>query len=74
MAILHYKVLLEPEEEGGFHAFVPALRGVHTHGATRDEAIAHATEAAEAYLEDMLEQGEQAPIEHLEEAEITVTA
>jgi antitoxin HicB len=74
MPDLRYRVLLEPEEEGGFHAFIPALPGVHTHGATEEEALAHVREAAEAYVEDMLAQGEEPPVERLHEAEITVTA
>jgi predicted RNase H-like HicB family nuclease len=69
--VLHFKVLLEPEEEG-FHAFIPRLPGVHTYGATRDEAIDYVKEAAEAYLEDMQAQGEPPPIEQLEETEIEV--
>ena len=72
--VLHFKVLLEPEEEGGFDAFVPALRGVHTHGDTREEALAHVTEAAEAYVDDIRAQGEPPQVEHLEETEIAVTA
>jgi predicted RNase H-like HicB family nuclease len=70
---LRYTVLLEPEDEGGFHAFVPALPGLHTYGSTRDEAVERATEAAEAYLEDVLEQGETLPTERFEETQITVT-
>jgi predicted RNase H-like HicB family nuclease len=36
-----YTVILEKEEEGGFHAFVPALRGCHTQGDTEESLQAH---------------------------------
>lgn len=45
------KVIIEPGEDGGFVAQVPALRGCCTQGRTRDEAIANAHEAIEAWLE-----------------------
>lgn len=46
-----YRVVLEPEDAGGYHAFIPTLPGVHTHGATREEAVVHVTEAAAVYIE-----------------------
>jgi predicted RNase H-like HicB family nuclease len=73
MTDLRYRAFLEPEEEGGYHAYIPTLPGVHTFAATRDEALLNVQEAAAAYIEDMLEQGEQPPAER-QEAEITVTA
>ena len=44
-----YTVILEPEDAGGFHAFVPALKGCHTQGDTEEEALANAQEAITAY-------------------------
>ena len=44
-------VILEPSEEGGFAAYVPALPGCISEGDTREEAIANITEAIELYLE-----------------------
>jgi predicted RNase H-like HicB family nuclease len=41
-------VILEREEDGGFQAFVPALKGCHTQGDTVDEALANAQEAIAA--------------------------
>jgi predicted RNase H-like HicB family nuclease len=68
-----YRVLFEPEPDGSVHAFAPELPGVHTHGATRDEALERCKEAAVAYIEDMLLEGEQPPAS-LDETEITLTA
>lgn len=56
------RVVLE-EDEGGFHAYCPGLRGCHTWGATREEALANIQEAAAAYLESMLAHGEPIPVE-----------
>ncbi len=45
------KVMIEPGEDHGFVARVPALRGCWSQGATRDEAIRNVREAIEAWLE-----------------------
>ena len=61
----NYTVIIEPEEGGGYHAFCPALKGVHTFGDTLEEAIAHAREAVEVYLESLKEHGEPLPVEDI---------
>jgi predicted RNase H-like HicB family nuclease len=45
------KVIIGPGEQSGFVAQVPALPGCWTQGATREEALANAREAAEGWLE-----------------------
>ena len=45
------KVMIEPGEDSGFVAHVPAFRGCWSQGATRDEAIENIREAIEAWLE-----------------------
>jgi predicted RNase H-like HicB family nuclease len=60
-----YTVILEREEEGGFHAFVPALRGCHTQGATEEEALVNAQEAITIYIESLKAHGEPVPAEDL---------
>ena len=44
-------VILEPSEEGGFTAFVPALPGCISEGKNREEALKNIREAIELYLE-----------------------
>jgi predicted RNase H-like HicB family nuclease len=44
-------VILEPSEEAGFTALVPALPGCISEGKTRDEAIRNIREAIDLYLE-----------------------
>jgi predicted RNase H-like HicB family nuclease len=45
------KVILEPSEEGGYTAIVPALPGCISEGNTKEEALANIREAIELYLE-----------------------
>jgi predicted RNase H-like HicB family nuclease len=43
----NYTVLLEKEQDGGYHAFCPILKGCHSQGDTFEEAI-------ELYLESLM--------------------
>ncbi|MGH8248771.1 MAG: type II toxin-antitoxin system HicB family antitoxin [Gammaproteobacteria bacterium] len=45
------RVVLEPSDEGGFTAIVPALPGCISEGDTREEALANVQEAIQLYLE-----------------------
>jgi len=45
------RVVLEPSDEGGFTAIVPALPGCLSEGDTREEALANIQQAIELYLE-----------------------
>jgi predicted RNase H-like HicB family nuclease len=45
------KVIIEPGEDRGFVAHVPALKGCWSQGSTRDEALGNIREAIEAWLE-----------------------
>ena len=44
-------ILLEPSDEGGFTATVPALPGCISEGSTRQDALANIREAIDLYLE-----------------------
>ena len=44
-------IVLEKEEEGGYSAHCPALKGCHSQGTTREEALINIREAIELYLE-----------------------
>ncbi len=57
-----FTAIIEPDE-GGYHAYIPALPGCHTFGGTIDEARANLLEAAELHLEATKEHGEEIPIE-----------
>ena len=63
MKIFQSTVVIEPDEEEAFHAFVPALPGCHTFGMTVDEARANIAEAMGLHIESMQEDGEPIPVE-----------
>ena len=54
--VFEFEVLLEPDGDG-FHVWCPALKGCHSFGATREQAIAHIREAIEGWLEGAEEPG-----------------
>ncbi len=62
MTSYQFTVVIEPDEDG-FHAFVPALPGCHTFGATIDEARANIAEAIELHIEGMAADDEPIPVE-----------
>jgi len=67
-----YDVVIAPQPEGGFTAFVPALPDVVSEGNTAPEALQHVKEALEVYLESLAADGlmPPAPERHL----VAVTA
>lgn len=62
----HYTIVLEREQDGGYHAFFPVLPGCHTQGDTLDEAVANAREAVSLYIESLLAHNEPLPEEDIE--------
>lgn len=60
----HYKVVFEPQEEGGFTAIVPSLPGCISQGDTFDETIANIKEAIELYIESLEADGLPIPEEN----------
>jgi predicted RNase H-like HicB family nuclease len=60
---MHYSVVLEPAEEGGFVIHCPVV-GVSSQGETREEALKNIVEAVEAYLESQRMLGLPVPEEH----------
>jgi len=51
------KVVLEPQEEGGYTVYVPSLPGCISEGDTYEEALRNIKEALELYLEPDIEKG-----------------
>ena len=56
-----FEVVFEPDEDGGTHVYVPALKGCHSWGASRGEARAHVIEAIALWLESAREEGISIP-------------
>ncbi len=71
-----FRSAIEQEEDGRWSAWIHALPGCAVWGYTREEALEALKDAAEAYLADMLEAGEEVPkegVESVEEPVVTVT-
>lgn len=61
MRTYDFKVILEPDEEGGFVVVCPSLPGCYSQGETIDEALENIKEAILLCLEDMAEHHEAVP-------------
>lgn len=57
-----FKVILEPQPEGGYTAFVPELPDVISEGETKEEAIANIKDAIEGYVLAMKDMGWALPV------------
>jgi antitoxin HicB len=57
MAELRYRVILEPEEEGGFTVVIPAFPHGHTQGDSVEEALANAREVILLEIGYLVERG-----------------
>ena len=52
---LEFQLLIVIEPDGDeFHAYAPDLPGLHTSGATQEEALSNARDAATAYLRSLI--------------------
>ena len=67
---MKYRVVLEPQIEGGYTVFVPTLPGCVSQGESAKEAMANIREAIEVYLESLRERG--IPLPRVEEREVAV--
>jgi predicted RNase H-like HicB family nuclease len=63
MKNITYRIIIEPDEKGTYHAYVPALRGCHTWGESIEEAKKNIRDAMSLYIESMLDMGEKLPEE-----------
>lgn len=61
MKIYDFKVILEPDEDGGYVVSCPSLPGCYTQGKTIEEAMSNIREVILLVLEDMDGQGVPIP-------------
>jgi predicted RNase H-like HicB family nuclease len=54
-------IVVEPDGEN-FHAFCPALKGLHVSGNTEEEATRNAGDAAAIYLESLIRHKDPIPV------------
>jgi antitoxin HicB len=70
-----FRVILEPNESGGYTVTVPILPGCISEGDNKKEALANIKEAIELYVESLQADGEPIPAEDdVEEAVVEVIA
>jgi predicted RNase H-like HicB family nuclease len=58
-----FPIQLEKDEDGRWSAWIDVLPGCTAWGYTKDSALAAIQNAAEAFVEDMIEAGEEIPTE-----------
>ena len=56
-----YRVIIAPDENHTFHAYVPALPGCHSWGETIEEARKNIHDALDVYLRSLKADGESIP-------------
>lgn len=61
MKFYTYRVIIEPDENKTFHAYVPALSGCHTWGKTIKETRKNIRDAIDVYLRSLQADGEKIP-------------
>ncbi len=71
--VYNYTVIFEKQQDGGYHAFCPVLKGCHSQGDNFEEALANITEAIELYLDSLLADLEPIPKEDLIIKPITIS-
>jgi len=67
---MKYRIVMEPQPDGGYTVYVPALPGCISEGDSRNEAIANIREAIALYRESMADRDLPAP--QIEESEVIV--
>ena len=58
---LKISVIVEPDDDG-FHAYCPALSGLHVGGNTRDDVLKGVKEAIDVYLKSIIRHDDPLPI------------
>jgi antitoxin HicB len=61
MKTLILKVILQEEEDGGWSASIPALSRCSSWGYSKQEALNNIKDAADIYIEDMIDAREGIP-------------
>ena len=61
MKVYDYKVIMEPDESGGYIVTCPSFTGCYSQGDTIEEALANIREAILLCIEDIEEEGEEIP-------------
>lgn len=68
-----FRIIIEPDEKGTFHGYVPALSGCHTFGATIEETRKNLKDAISVHVSSLIADGENVPRDNSFESFETVT-
>jgi len=68
-----FRTIIEPDEKGTFHGYVPALSGCHTWGKTLEETRKNLKEAISVYIASVIADGEEVPEDKGMESFETIT-
>ena len=63
--IYSFRTIIEPEENGGYHGFVPLLHGLHTQGETIKEVKINLREAIKCHIDGLLLDNQEIPQEQV---------
>jgi predicted RNase H-like HicB family nuclease len=55
------EIVVEPDGDE-YHAYCPALKGLHTCGATAEETLRNAHDAVAAYIRSLIKHGDHIPV------------
>jgi predicted RNase H-like HicB family nuclease len=69
-----FRAALQQEPDGRWSAWIEALPGCSAWGHTKQEALEALEDAAELYIADMIEEGEELPREGVQVAETPMVA
>jgi len=58
-----FTIVIEASEEGGYHAWCPALSGCRSQGETLEDVRKNIVEAIRCHLESFLKEGKRLPKE-----------
>jgi antitoxin HicB len=61
MTLYDFKVIIEPDETGGYVVICPSLQGCYSQGETIEEALENIREAILLCIEDLEAEGEEIP-------------
>lgn len=59
---LQITVVVEADGDDSYHAFTPALKGLHADGNTEEEAVRNIADALPAYFRSLAKHGDPLPI------------
>lgn len=68
-----FRTIIEPDEKGTFHGYVPVLSGCHTFGSTIEETRKNLKDAISVCVSSLIADGESVPQDNGFESFETIT-